>query len=152
MLLQRVILFRGKRTDNGEWVYGIPASFRKIDNVVRATMIPEIDGEHCMSECVCVDPDTVGQYIGQTDKNGVRIFEGDIVRVDPTPINGREFDGYSAVVGFTGGAFGLERVDVYCNRNAHYLEHGFCEVFWPFGHCEYLVIGNIHDNPEMLSA
>lgn len=147
----REILFRGKHTDNGEWVEGNVIVYN-MPYGVRAVIVRGFSPLSKQVECVSVAPDTVGQFTGLTDVDGTRIFEGDIVRVDPTPINGREFDGYSAVVGFTGGAFGLERVDVYCHRNAHYLEHGFCEVFWPFGHCEYLVIGNIHDNPELLSA
>lgn len=137
----REILFRGKAVDSGEWVYGIPASFRKIDNVVRATMIPEIDGEHCMSECVCVEPDTVGQYTGQYDGNGKRIFEGDIV-AGFDPDTGRTEAVGSPVVYFGAG---------FCTKYPgntpplyHVLERG---------DCEYLaVIGNVHDNPELLEV
>lgn len=140
----RDIEFRGKRKDGGGWTHG---------DFLRA----EYQGKTCCwivarggeNKSHDVEPDTVGQYTGQTDKNGVRIFEGDIVRIASAPINGREFEGYSAVVGFTGSAFGLERVNVYCHRNEHWLEHGFCEPFWPFGHCAYLVIGNVHDSPEL---
>lgn len=51
----REILFRGKRADSGEWVYGIPARFRNIDNVVRSCIIQEMDGEHIMSGTVGVN-------------------------------------------------------------------------------------------------
>ena len=131
----REILFRGKAVDSGEWVYGIPASFRKIDNVVRATMIPEIDGEHCMSECVCVDPDTIGEYAGLTDENATRIFEGDIVSYNGT-VHKVVFEnrGYS-------GYFGIVMGD---------------KETWPFSMSVppnmMEVIGNVHDNPSLLTA
>lgn len=130
-------LFRGKAVDSGEWVYGIPASFRKIDNVVRATMIPEIGGEHCMSQCVCVAPETVGQFTGMYDHNGTRIFEGDII-ADYEP----DEDCTAAV--------GVPVV---------WHDAGFCVEFPTLFHIlergdrEYIaVIGNIHDNPELLDT
>lgn len=135
----RDIVFRGKRNDDGEWVYGIPARFRKIDNVVRATMIPEIDGEHCMSECVCVDPDTVGQFTGLRDKNGVRIFEGDIIK--------HTYDGEIRPFGNCG--FGAVSF-----KNDGFYIGGAVNV--PLSHCfefsEAEVIGNVHDNPDMMGG
>lgn len=75
----REILFRGKRIDNGEWIYGgidsdwaMPYEKRK-----RYWIIPPFhDG-------VMVDPETVGQYTGVTDKKGNRVFEGSIFRYEP---------------------------------------------------------------------
>ena len=129
----REILFRGKRirpdNDTGitEWVYGHYMTVYGVPNI-------ELDdGRECD-----VDEETVGQYTGRCDKNGngKKIYEGDIV----TGL----FDfgvSINAVIAFRDGAFGLL-------AKQHGVEH-----FHPFTslcNVEYEVIGNIHDNPELL--
>lgn len=121
----REILFRGKRTDNGEWVYGdLTHSVYKI-------------GDTCVGKYGCeigmhqVDPSTVGQYTGLTDKNGKRIFEGDVVEY-------REY-GNLAVV-WDDGAFQLMREDTFYDMLDRYTS-GISTV-----------VGNRWDNPELLGA
>lgn len=133
----REILFRGKRTDNGEWAYGvfIPdclESLRGQDCHWGFIKTYRLEGkyENVKNETVEVDRETVGQYIGLTDKNGKKIFEGDIVSV---------FEGI------------IQKV---VNENSRYAFHNSNEI------CCYVlsickskdieVIGNIYDNPEFL--
>ena len=125
----REILFRGKRLDNGEWVSGTMYRIARDLN----PFIMEEDKHGCSYP---LDEETVGQYTGLNDKNGKRIFEGDIVEgVDYTSEDG----GYG-VVGFDDGAFEVSGNDCYGT---------FHENYWGK---DFEVIGNIHDNPELLKG
>ena len=78
--MEREILFRGRRTDNGEWIDG--ALICLDDGETRiATSCLSGDVPNLFNICAYdVDPETIGQYIGNEDKNRVPIFEGDIVK------------------------------------------------------------------------
>lgn len=72
----RDILFRGKRKDNDKWVYGDLKQFKEKGKLL-ATIIAK---QSYVAENFLVISETVGQYMGKTDKNKERIFEGDILR------------------------------------------------------------------------
>ena len=128
----REILFRGKQVDNGEWVEG---DIHKNTEFSKAHIHP--NGERVRSFDVL--PETVGQYTGLTDKNGRKIFEGDII-ICKKEICGNFIDS-CVEIGFVEmkhGAFGLHRKQGYYRPFKDWLED-----------YEYEIIGNIHDNPEL---
>lgn len=140
----REILFRGKRLQGGNWVEGY---FFKSDINKReresgkATLIftPDCDTFITVPEChnsFMVVSDTVGQYTGLKDKNGKRIFEGDIAKV----LQGKDKD--IAYVGFENGAFMLYP------KTGNIYERTLWE-YW-YNDWDVEVIGNITDNPELL--
>ena len=139
----REILFRGKRIDNGEWVEGFIVSSRENTYPNGFEMIT-VDGinydelESYIPDFIsyAVDPSTVGQYTGMKDKNGKRIFEGDVAKV----LQGKDKD--IAYVGFENGAFMLYP------KTGNIYERTLWE-YW-YNDWDVEVIGNITDNPELL--
>ena len=127
----REILFRGKCKTDNKWLYGFPYVTRK--NAVKINWYCSEFGSMKTDE---VAPETIGQYTGLTDKNGVRIFEGDIVE--------RVSDGERAVISWLkySACFGLS-FDGWCCGFDNYDDN------LP---SDFEVIGNIHDNSEILKT
>lgn len=129
----REILFRGKRVDNGEWTEGY--LFKQWN---RTFLLWGMTGD--IPNMTEVIPETVGQFTGLTDKNGKKIFEGDIV----------------------------EFTDIYTGENGR-AKIVFEDFKWKYSGCyydgnpivwlgiydksiEFEIIGNIYDNPELLEV
>lgn len=139
----REILFRGKRIDNGEWIHGY---YAVIQNQFNEAGKPErhiiCNGTNVFNHEVI--PETVGQYTGLTDKNGVKIFEGDIVSQNWYDYNEPGDSSFGEVV----------FCEYDCSFSVMDVEKDGIE---PLGRChayhwEAEIIGNIHDNPELLGG
>lgn len=128
------ILFRGKRTHNGEWVYGDFVRGNERKSLRDSIFVYDIETQSFND--YEINPSTLGQYTGLTDKNGKRIFEGDIAKV----LQGKDKD--IAYVGFENGAFMLYP------KTGNIYERTLWE-YW-YNDWDVEVIGNITDNPELL--
>ena len=125
----REILFRGKYAPSGMWIIGDLRQYPSGAKAIKA---------NDMMHIIEVVPDTVGQFTGLTDKNGKKIFEGDVIQaVLPATRVLSEYSWPLQVVTFIDGAFGL-----YHNKNFLPLKSFAPSV-------TFEIIGNIHDNPEL---
>ena len=131
----REIKFRGKRLDNGEWIYG--------NSIVRVgdgfficdwtgVAIKKSEFYNLFTE---VAPATVGQYTGLKDKNGREIYEGDIIGGSNGSINGWEWP-FKSEIKWNDEECGFNTPNWGYMDSTHY----------------YNVLGNIHDNPELLKG
>jgi uncharacterized phage protein (TIGR01671 family) len=134
--MNREILFRGKHVDNGDWVIGDGIHCPKSQNWKGTCWI---DGmQKRANDWVQVVPETVGQYTGLTDKNGTKIFEWDVVKATD-----RFNKSIYYFVEFKSGAFMLKQKGV----EYHIYFNDLPEKYYCIE-----VIGNIHDNQELLEG
>ncbi|MDE7298149.1 MAG: YopX family protein [Lachnospiraceae bacterium] len=130
----REILFRGKREENGEWVYGVPIRRKNGKQFIYA-------GYSNAGGFIEVDPETICQYTGLTDRNGRKIFEGDIVR--------EVIWGSSGIVRF--GEHGQE-YGYYIEWTSEYAEHYRQDLLYWVRETGLEVSGNIFDDPFLLEG
>lgn len=142
----REIKFRGKRLDNGEWIYGSLLVSHFKDDKKERYFITQFSGNYTFEHEV--DPATVGQFTGLKDKSGREIWEGDIFKEDGSGIvrsvfrvpGGLAFEDNPVSFGYD------HRAPVYPYSSIAEMQ----SVSWLSQCCE--VIGNIHDNPELLKT
>ena len=143
--MNREILFRGKRVDNGEWVHGkglqqwkdelgdeIVAIFTYI---VKSEKYIKKEGRYTLYY-VPVKAETLGQYTGLKDKNGNKIFEGDIVIIG---------EKLKTKVVYYDGAFRMQ--SEFSPTPTDTTDMGYM-----MREFSVRIIGNIHDNPELLKG
>lgn len=147
--MSREILYRGKRTYNKKWIEGSLV----VDYAGNTYIVWEyetVKGAMISSKTINVYPETVGEYTGLTDKNGKRIFEGDIVKCRDL-YNDIEF---TAVVEFGNPnstySWGWQLYPISGNTYVNLDILLWIETEETGAHAE--IIGNIHDNPELLEV
>lgn len=148
----REILFRGKRVDNGEWVYGFYHYTNWYDRLTKELVethywiLPFDSQDACQ-----VDPSTVGQYTGLTDKNGTRVYENDIL-FDAFGENYCivKFGEYASPLGSDRFTANVGFYTAWVGKYQHLLRQDL--GYWLKSMKDTTsVVGNIHDNHDMLT-
>lgn len=162
MAKKKEIVFKGKRVDNGEWVEGYLLEGKRTYIVTEHAINYMVVSVSYMAsvELVEVIPETVSQFTGLTDKNGKRIFDGDIVTTQPYSTH--SYSKKAKEKHFVG----VVEYKKYTFKNKFYNKQVYkagwevridedmgnysCYSWSDFWQCE--VIGNIYDNPELLKG
>lgn len=135
--------FRGKRKDNGEWVVGVPIpnSFCNVVHMIPILLTDKVayPPERLHEYLIEIAPETLGQSIGLKDKNGVEIFEGDVIG-SQNKDRSNWYVSHHKIVWHDTGFVGKQ----ICSSSFIGLEH------WTRGENGYVLIGNIYENPELL--
>lgn len=133
--MMREILFRAKRSFPCEWVYGYYSALPDCAGVAYMITSPAENPDES-NRTFFIDPSTVGQFTGRLDKNGKRVFAGDILDLLDAKFRG---------------------VVIWSNHDQCYIispngdENLHLDDFGNYGNAEYFqIIGNIYDNPELL--
>ena len=135
----REILFRGKRNDS--WCVG-GLLYDEENN--KAFIAEHFEDKAAYLREVI--PETVGQYTGLTDKNGKKIFEGDIVKARVTENTGYGTKKYESI-------YEIKYHEKYCYFYlAREKNNLLFDGNWSYFVSQFEIIGNIHDNPELLKG
>ena len=162
----REILFRGQRCDNGEWVQGfyVRADHHWHKNGIHKDWIicgaSANGGWFALNNKYAVKSETVGQFTGLTDKNGKKIFEGDILawdNVDEDPYTGEKncaLRDLVSVIWDNGsmGALNIGYIRLSDGRKRIYENGEIFALSDELNVSDYVVFGNVHDNPELLEV
>lgn len=140
-------LFRGRRVDNAGWVVGHCIGTTKSGNVYLHASCDEY--EPMLGATAGIDPTTLGQCMGGKDKNGDLIYEDDIVQEDNNYYPNRGFFTYYLIVWDDRG---FAKKYLYDEKGKNELSGKILRLYGWCGGKHTKVIGNIHDNPELLKG